>query len=77
MIKRKIKKYGGSHCVHLTQNDLKRMKIKIDDVVNIEKMKTLSNNEFRVCEKCFKKFNIDDLDMVEGLWVCRKCEEEI
>lgn len=77
MIKREVKKYGGSFCIHITQEDLDRFQTKVGDFVDIEDIVIMKNEEFRRCEKCFKKFNEEDLDMVEEKWLCRDCEEVI
>jgi len=34
-------------------------------------------NEKRKCWICKREFDEEDLDMVEGEWVCRKCEDII
>jgi len=31
----------------------------------------------RLCEKCEKEHFEDDLDLVDGLWICRECEGEM
>lgn len=75
VIKRRIKKYGGSYCVHIEQEDLERLQAEIGDLVNIEKMEVLSNDKFETCEICREKFELDELDLVNGVLMCRNCEE--
>jgi len=29
------------------------------------------------CDKCHKLFEESDMDIIDGDWICRKCEEEI
>lgn len=34
-----------------------------------------SESNKRLCEKCAKLFNEEDLDVEDGEWVCRECED--
>lgn len=29
------------------------------------------------CERCLNKFEYDELDLVNGDWICNQCEEDI
>lgn len=30
-----------------------------------------------ICENCLDNFRKDDLDLVDGKWLCHNCEDEI
>jgi len=38
------------------------------------KKKKISMNK-RHCEKCHKRYDEDELDIYNGIWICSYCEE--
>ena len=36
----------------------------------------IENDSYGKCESCNGKFLIEDLDLVNGKWICKYCEEK-
>ena len=34
------------------------------------------DKEYRVCSMCKRIFSEDDLDLIDGKWICKMCESD-